>query len=77
MPAALAGAVVDAALEAAAGHHHRECVRVMVATDVGVFHVVAVFAHRGAVEFAAPYDERMVQQAALLEVLNQCLQWLV
>ena len=53
-----------AALHAAAGHPHREAGRVVIAA-------VAFFAHRRAAEFAAPDDQRLVEQAALLEVLEQ------
>ena len=51
------------ASDAAAGHPHGEAGRVVVAA-------VALFAHRRAAELAAPDDERLVEQAALLEVLR-------
>ena len=54
----------DAALDAAAGHPHGEAVGVVVAA--GAF---GVFGRRLAAELAAPDDERLVEQAALLEVL--------
>ena len=53
-----------AAFDAAAGHPHREAGRVMVAA-------VALLGHRGAAEFAAPDDERVLEEAAGLEVLEQ------
>ena len=52
--------------DAAAGEPHGEGVDVMVAADG-----VAVFAHRRAAEFAAPDDERVVEQAALLQVEHE------
>ena len=56
----------DAGLDAAAGEPHREGVDVVVAADG-----VAVLAHRRAAEFAAPDDQRVVEQAALLEVVHE------
>ena len=53
-----------AAFDAAAGHPHREAGGVVVTA-------VALFGHRGAAEFAAPDDERVLEQAAGLEVLDQ------
>ena len=55
----------DARLDAAAGQPHGEGVGVMVAA------VVAALDHRRAAELAAPDDQRVVEQAALLEVLDQ------
>ena len=46
--------------------HMRKRVDVVVAAAV-----LAVFAHRRAAEFAAPDDERVVEQAALFEVDDQ------
>ena len=57
------GAVDDAALDAAAGQPGAEALRMMVAA-------VALGAGRAA-ELGAPDDERVVEQAALLEVLEQ------
>src|SRR5262249_27051733 len=57
--------VGHAALDAAAGHPHREAPVVVVAA-------VAALAGRGAAELAAPDDERVVEQAALLQVGEQC-----
>ena len=53
-----------AADHAAAGHPHREAERVVVAA-------VALLAHRRAAELAAPHHERLVEQAAGLEVGEQ------
>ena len=55
----------ESRLDAAAGQPHREGIRVMVAAVGAPLH------HRRAAEFAAPDDERVVQQAALLQVLDQ------
>ena len=57
-------AVAHAAARAAAGQEHAETVRVVVAT-------VAVLAHRRAPELAAPHDQRVFEQAALLQVAEQ------
>ena len=56
----------DAAFDAAAGHPHREAVGIVVAAGAG-----AVFGGGLAAEFAAPDDERFLEQAALLEIVNQ------
>ena len=67
-------AVYVTALHAAAGHPHRESVVVVVAT----VELARVLSRRGqfdggrAAELAAPKDERFVQHAALLQVLQQC-----
>ena len=55
------------ALDAAAGQPHGEAVEVVVAAD----EFAARFAHRRAAELAAPDDERVVEQPALLEVGEQ------
>ena len=55
----------DARLDPAAGQPHREGVRVVVAA------VVAPLDHRRAAELAAPDDQRVVEQPALLQVLDQ------
>jgi len=57
------GAVGDAAFEPAAGHHHRESERVMVAP------VAALRAGRAA-EFGADHHQRFIQHAALFQVLQ-------
>ena len=56
----------DAALDAAAGHPHREAVGVVVAAGA-----LGVLGGRLPAELAAPDDERLVEQAAPLEVLEQ------
>src|SRR5258705_1815258 len=62
------GAVGGAALDAAAGHPGAEPAAVMVAAGVGV---PAAVAGDGAAELAAPDDQCLVEQAALLEVLDE------
>ncbi len=62
-------AVGDAGLDAAAGQPDREAARMMVAAVV-VGRQLALAVDRAA-ELAAPDDERVVQQAALLEVLDE------
>ena len=61
-----------AALDAAAGHPHREAVGVVVAARA-----LRVFRRRLAAELAAPDHERLVEQAAALEVLEQARDRLV
>ena len=56
--------VAHAALRAAAGEEHTEAMRVVVAA-------VAILAHRRATKLAAPHDQRVIQQAALLQVAQQ------
>ena len=56
----------DARLDAAAGEPHGEGVGVMVAAVVA-----AALDHRRAAELAAPDHERVVQQAALLQIGDQ------
>ena len=60
-------AEVQAGLDAAAGQPHGEGVDVMVAADP----CSRDLAHRRAAELAAPDDQRVVEQAALLQVLDQ------
>ena len=55
----------QAGFYAASGQPHGEGVRVMVASVVAALH------HRGAAEFAAPDDERVVEQSSLFEILNK------
>ena len=63
-------AVGEAALHAATGHPDGEDVGVMVAAER--FLVVDVpLAERSAAELAAPDDQRVVEQSALLEVFDQ------
>ena len=71
-PSSSVRADADAAFEAAAGHPHREAVAVVVAAGAA-----AVFGGGLAAEFAAPDDERFIEQAALLEVFQQGGDWLV
>ena len=56
----------DSWFDAASGHPHGEGVRVMVAAVVR-----AALDHRRAAELAAPQHQRVVQQAALLEIPDQ------
>ena len=58
-------AVGKARLHAAAGEPHGEGVRMVVAA------VVAALDHRRAAEFAAPDDQGILEQPALLEILDQ------
>ena len=57
-------AVPEAGLHAAAGQPHRVAVRIVVAT-------VVPLRCRRAAEFASPQDQRFVQQAARLQILEQ------
>ena len=54
----------DAALDAAAGHPDREAERMMIAA-------IGAFGARCAAELGGPDDERLVEQAALLEIANK------
>ena len=58
------GAVAGSALEAAAGHEHREAVGVVIAA-------VAAFGDGRAAEFAAPDHRGFVEEAAAFEVANE------
>ena len=62
-------AVTGAGLHAAAGHPHGEATRVVVAS--GFRAVPFALAGDAAAEFAAPDDERVLEQSASLEVLDQ------
>ena len=55
----------DAGLDAAAGQPHRERVGMMVAAVAAALH------HRRAAKFAAPDDQRVLEHAALLQILDQ------
>ena len=55
-----------AALDAAAGHPHGKAVGVVVAAGA-----LCVFGGRLAAEFASPDDQRFVEQAAPLQILQQ------
>ena len=64
------GAVGHAAFDAAAGHPDGEGFTVVVAA---VFVAVGLALRVGrAAEFAAPDDERLIEEAAWFEVLDQC-----
>src|SRR5438105_13662372 len=62
-------AVTEAGLHAASGHPDRITPAVMVAAVVVLFNFALAIG--GPSEFTAPNDQRVVQQAALLEVLHQ------
>ena len=62
-------AVDDAGLDAAAGQPDGEAAAVVIAAVVVV--AVRALAVDGAAELAAPDDQRVVEQAALLQVLDQ------
>ena len=55
-----------AAFDPAAGHPHGESIGVVIAAGA-----LGVFRGRLASELAAPHDQRFVEQAALLEVLEK------
>ena len=59
----------DAPLDAAAGHPEGEAVGVVVAAEER--RAAARLVHRGAAELAAPDHERLVEQPAPLQVLEQ------
>ena len=59
-------AVADAALDAAAGHPDGEAVRIVVAAGL-----LACLRDRQPAELAAPDHQRLVEQAALVEVRQQ------
>src|SRR5262249_38755368 len=63
------GAVADAGLEAAARNPHREATAMVVAPVIRRCQL-ALAVDRAA-KFPAPNDERVVEQAALLEVLDE------
>ena len=62
-------AIGHARFDAAAGQPDGVAVRMMVAANLGRFELA--LHHGGAAKFAAPHDERFIQQAALFEVLDQ------
>ena len=68
-------AVDDARLDAAAGHPDREAARMMIAAVV-LARQFALAVDRAA-ELAAPDDQRIVQQPALLQILDQRLAGLI
>ncbi len=55
-----------AAFHAAAREPHRKTIRMMIAAVA-----VDVLHHRGAAKFTAPHHQRIVQHAALFEILDQ------
>jgi hypothetical protein len=61
----------DARLDAAACEPHRERAGMMVAAEE--FRAVARLVHRCAPELAAPHDERVVEQTALLQIGEQAV----
>jgi len=68
-------AVGHAPFDAAARHPDGVAVGVMIAAEE--FGAVTFFVHRGASEFAAPDDQRFIEQAALFEVGDQGIHWTV
>src|SRR5665213_4181381 len=70
--AEVVGLAIDhARLDAAAGHPDREAARVMIAAII-LARQRALTVDRAA-EFAAPDDERLIEQAALLQVGEQAI----
>src|SRR5687768_14849441 len=63
-------AVDDAALDAAAGHPDGEAAAVVIAAVV--FLASRALSVNGSAKLAAPDDQRLVKQAALFEVCNEC-----
>src|SRR6476620_10441653 len=61
----------ESGFETAAGHPHRESLRVMVTAEFAAGVGIALD-HRRAAKFAAPKYDRVFQQAALLQILDQC-----
>src|SRR5688572_14668802 len=57
----------DSRLDPAACHPHRKGVDVMVAS-----HGLSLLSHGGTSEFPTPNHESLVEQPALLEILDQC-----
>src|SRR5215471_9580106 len=58
-----------ALLDASAGDPHREIARVMIAPVIGLGQLALAIDR--APEFPAPDDQRVVEQAALLQILNE------
>ena len=65
----------DSTLDPAAGHPHAEVPRVVIATVV-IARQATLAVNRSA-ELTAPYDERAIEHASLLEILDQCRDRLV
>src|SRR6266540_3402176 len=59
----------NAFLDAAAGYPHREIARVMIAPVIGLGQLALAIDR--APEFPAPDDQRVVEHAALLQILNE------
>src|SRR5215475_13366597 len=59
----------NALLDAAAGDPHREIARMMIAPVIGLGQLA--LAINRAPEFPAPDDQRVVEQAALFQILNE------
>src|SRR4051794_19630705 len=57
---------------ATTSHPYCECIHIMVASFVRHRFTSAVFHHRCSTKFAAPDDQRFIQQASLLKIKNQC-----
>src|SRR6266568_7717990 len=68
-------AMDNSGLGAAAGHPHSEAARVMI-TSVIVLRQAALGIN-GAPEFAAPNDERGIEQTSRFEILNQSVTRLI
>src|SRR5688572_32179226 len=66
------GSDCDSRFNPAPGHPHRKGVDVMVAS-----HGLSFLSHRGTSEFPTPNHESLVEQPALLEILDQCRAGLV
>jgi len=64
------GAIRDARFDSAAGHPHREGLRMMVASRTPPQGRVRLH-HRRAAEFAAPDHQRLVEHAALFQIGDQ------
>ena len=66
------GAVMVSGLCAAAGHPHREAVRVVITSVVASAHLtVEEFATRSAAKLASAEDEGIVQETARFEITQQ------
>jgi hypothetical protein len=59
-------AVIESWLEAGAGHPHAEAVRIVIAAGLGV--LASIVGRRPG---AGPYDQRVLQHAALFEIDQQ------
>src|SRR4051812_17488678 len=68
----IGGADAHASLDSAAGDPHGKAIGIVVAAGSNT-----ILGRRLPAELSAPYHERLVQQAALLEVLQKRRDWLV